>query len=276
MQIMRRQLGVMDFKPLKPLFLACASSAQATAPSSQGAPPVLSPLFRANRMPRLSLALPALVERLKQGYGFVTSGKFAEALDTFVHIAHAITLTVVKDRQQVSEIKELIGICREYISAMRLEMERKKMTEAPKQIALAAYFTHCNLQATHTMLSLRSAMTTAYKLKLPKAAAGFARRLIELNPRPEISTQARKVIQFGEAAAGDEFSFDYDERNPFVVCGISFVPIYRGSPMARCTFCKAPYLPSHKGKPCVICLIGEIGGDAPGLEEAYVLDVHSS
>jgi len=136
---------------------------------------------------------------------------------------------------------------------------------------LAAYFTHCKLQPSHSILALRSAMNAAFKAKLFKSAASFGRRLLELNPKPEISTSARKVVQHGDANPTEAFEYRYDERNPFVVCAISFVPIYRGSPLLKCTYCKANYLPEHQGAPCILG-IGEVGGTAPGLDEAYCLD----
>jgi len=240
---------------------------------SLATPSLLSPLCRSPLgMPRLCLSLPLLVDRLKAAYTMVTNGKFNEALDAFVFIICAIAVVTVKSKQQVHEAKELLSICREYITALKLELLRKKTTEPTRQMELAAYFTHCNLQASHTMLSLRSAMTAAFKLKLLKSASSFARRLLELNPRPDISTQARKVIQICEATPTDAFEYRYDERNPFVVCNVSMVPIYRGSALIRCTYCKAAFLPEYAGKLCTICSMGEIGGDAPGLEEASILD----
>jgi len=272
MQLMRRQLGIVDFAPLKPLFLSIAAASHAVAPGLPSAPPLLAPLTRAGALPRLCVTLPSLVERLKAAYALVTGGKFPEALEAFGGIVCATTLTVVESRQQVGELKELLNICREYLTAIRLELARKQETEPKRQIELAAYFTHCNLQPTHTMLSLKSAMGVAFKLKLLNSAGSFARRLLELNPRPEFSTQARKVIQLAEQTPGEAFSFDYDERNPFVLCNASLTPIYRGTvSIARCTLCKAAYLPAHKGEQCRTCKLGEVGGDAAGLDETAVL-----
>ena len=172
---------------------------------------------------------------------------------------------------QVGELKELMTICREYATAMRLELARKTATDPKRSMELAAYFTHCNLQPTHIMLSLKSAMSLAFKLKLLTSAGAFARRLLELNPRPEFSTQARKVIQLAEQTPGDAFTYDYDERNPFVLCNAELVPIYRGSSFVRSTLCKATYKEKYKGETCRTCRIGEIGGDAAGLDEAALL-----
>ena len=271
MQMMSRQLGIINFTPLKPYFLALAASSLGVLSTSSSTPPLLVPLMRSPTMPRLAVTLSSIVERLKQGYQIVTAGKFPEALELFTGILTACAVTVVSSRQEVSHLKELMGICRDYITALNLELLRKKTTDPKRSIELAAYFTHCNLQPAHTMLALKMAMTAAYKNKLFNYASSFARRLLELNPKQEISTQARKVIQLCDANPTDAFKLDYDERNPFVICPISFVPIYRGSQMVRCTYCKSACLPEHKGK-LGPCGMGEIGGEAPGLEESYCLD----
>ena len=274
MSLMKRQLGIVDFAPLKPLFLSLAAASHAVAPGfPPSAPPLLAPLTRSGQMPRLCVTLPSLVDRLKAAYALVTGGKFPEALEAFQGIVYAATLTVVESRQQVGELKELLNICREYLTAIRLELLRKQTTGDNKRaMELAAYFTHCNLQPTHTMLSLKAAMGFAFKLGLATSAGSFARRLLELNPRPEISTQARKVIQISEQKPGDAFKYDYDERNPFVLCNATMTPIYRGSvAIARCTLCKAAYLPQHKGEKCQTCGLGEVGGEAAGLDEVAVL-----
>ena len=273
MQLMRRQLGIIDFTPLKDLFLAVASASHAVSPGVPSAPPLLAPLMRGggSSLPRKCITLPLLVEKVKAAYAQVTAGKFVDAQDSFRNILYSITLTIADTRQQVSELKELMGICMEYLTALRLEVAKGKTTDNKRKIELAAYFTHCNLSPAHTLLSLRSAMTMAYKLKLFKSAGSFARRLLELNPKPDIATTARKIVQVAESNPTDEFEFDYDERNPFVVCAADLVPIYRGSALVRCSLCKANYQPKHKGKKCDICLISEVGGEAAGIDEQSVL-----
>jgi hypothetical protein len=46
------------------------------------------------------------------------------------------------------QIKELVGICKEYVIALRCELKRKELKEddMARAAELAAYFTHCNLQ----------------------------------------------------------------------------------------------------------------------------------
>jgi len=221
----------------------------------------------------LSFNLQTLIEgRLKSAYKSTTAGKFGEALLNFVYVVHALPLIVVDSKKEANEAKELLGICREYVTGLRLELQRKELAAAPnggdgvRQTELAAYFTHCNLQAVHLMLVLRSAMNCAYKIKNYQTAASFARRLLELEPPAEVSTQAKKVVKFAEQNNENASQLNYNERNPFVTCGISFVPIYKGSAAVNCPFCQAAFLPEHKGKLCPTCKLAQIGRDAGGMQ----------
>mmetsp|Transcript_28239 Transcript_28239/g.86286 ORF Transcript_28239/g.86286 Transcript_28239/m.86286 type:complete len:95 (+) Transcript_28239:3631-3915(+) len=81
-------------------------------------------------------------------------------------------------------------------------------------------------------------------------------------PRP--FSQARKVIQNCETDLNDEIQIAYDERNPFVICNKSFGPIYRGSELTHCSYCKAAYLPQFKGIVCEGCTMGLVGGEGTG------------
>lgn len=51
-----------------------------------------------------------------------------------------------------------------------------KEEDAARNMELAAYFTHCSLQPTHTALSLRNAMTIFFKAKNFATCAHFCRR----------------------------------------------------------------------------------------------------
>lgn len=59
----------------------------------------------------------------------------------------------------------------------------------PSVHQMAAYFTHSNLQPVHMILVLRTALNLFFKLKNFKTAATFARRLLELGPKPEVAQQ---------------------------------------------------------------------------------------
>ena len=96
----------------------------------------------------------------------------------------------------MDEVRELLGIAREYAVALRIEMKRKEHKEDPVRAAeLAAYFTHSMMQPIHASLALRSAMSLFFKLKNFNTAANFCRRLLELNPPVKVAQQAKQVLQ---------------------------------------------------------------------------------
>ena len=119
----------------------------------------------ANTLPAVPFTLTALVDFLKAGYRYFHKGKFDDARKSFDSIVHSIPLVVVDTRSEEMEVKQLLDICREYITALRLQSARKEGKtggEEPKRLAeLAAYFTNCKLQPAHLALALDVAMSSA-------------------------------------------------------------------------------------------------------------------
>ncbi|KPJ05407.1 Coatomer subunit alpha [Papilio xuthus] len=221
-------------------------------------------------LPVITMKLNELVSQLQQCYQLTTAGKFAEATERLRGIAQAVPLLLVPGKQELAEAQQLLAICREYLLGLQMETARKAMPkstieEQKRTCEMAAYFTHCKLQPVHQILTLRTALNMFFKLKNFRTAASFARRLLELGPRPEVAQQARKILQACEMTPNDEHQLLYDEHNPFTICGISYKPIYRGKPEEKCPLCGASFFPEHKGKLCIICGVAEIGKDVIGL-----------
>ena len=153
----------------------------------------------------------------------VQGGKFNDSKAAFVDVLHKIPLVVATAPQEQSEMKEMLTICREYITAIRIKDAMSKAAADPvRSTELAAYFTHCNLQPVHLLLALRSAMGTAFKHKNYILAAGFARRLLELpdmssERNADLRNKAMKVRQKSEQMARNEPQVNYDETKTFVV-----------------------------------------------------------
>jgi len=272
MQSLNSQVGVINFAPLKQF---CIPQFMASHIYYPGVPVVQSLSSHLQRnwsetgpkggLPILIQTLQQLIERLKLAYSATTGGKFPEAEAQFLSILHSILLLVVNERQEISEVKELIGVCREYLLGIRLELTRRDSKDENRKVELAAYFTHCNLQTPHLTLSLMSAMTAAYKINNFQTAASFAKRLLDLGPKPEIVKKAKGVLQVYDKTPTNEHTLKYDERNPFVICGLSLIPIYKGNPLIRCPFCSTSYQLEHKGKVCTICKVSQIGAECSGL-----------
>ncbi|KAM1539897.1 hypothetical protein ACFX14_004688 [Malus domestica] len=53
--------------------------------------------------------------------------------------------------------------------------------------------------------------------------------------------------------------------NPFVVCGATYVPIYRGQKDVSCPYCSSRFVPDQEGKLCTVCDLSVVGSDASGL-----------
>ncbi|VVB12491.1 unnamed protein product [Arabis nemorensis] len=155
--------------------------------------------------------------------------------------------------------------CGEEDEEKRLKAKKatEEVTRHDNKSSIAAYFTHCNLQTPHLRLDLLSAMSVCYKAKNLATASNFARRLIEINPAVE--SQAKTARQAAERNMTDETNLNYDFRNPFVTCGATYVPIYRGQKDVSCPYCTARFVPGQEGNICTVCDLAVIGADASGL-----------
>ncbi|KAM7479344.1 hypothetical protein LguiA_027557 [Lonicera macranthoides] len=276
MQLLSRQLGIRNFTPLRSMFLDLHTGSHSYLRAFSSAPVLslavergwsesASPNVRGP--PALVFNFSQLEEKLKAGYKATTTGNFTGALRLFLSILHTIPLIVVESRREVDEVKELIVIVKEYVLGLRMELKRKELKDDPiRQQELAAYFTHCNLQKPHLRLALLNAMRVCFNAKNLSTAANFARRLLETNPTVENQAKsARQVLQAAEKDMRDVSQLNYDFRNPFVVCGATYVPIYRGQKDVSCPYCSSRFVPSQEGNICNICEIAVIGVDASGL-----------
>lgn len=151
------------------------------------------------------------------------------------------------------------------METLRKTLPKSTMEEQKRQCEMAAYFTHCNLQPIHQILTLRTALNMFFKMKNYKTASSFAKRLLELGPRQEVAQQARKILQACDANLVDELQLQYDEHNPFNLCGITYKPLYRGKAEETCPLCGASYFPQFKGSICNVCEVAEIGKNSIGL-----------
>jgi coatomer protein complex subunit alpha (xenin) len=134
-----------------------------------------------------------LVAGIRDGYRSFQAGKFNDAKNAFGDVLTKIPLVVTDNKGEASEVKEILEICREYITGIRLRGAATECGEDPvRSTELSGYFTHCNLQPAHLLLALRSSMGVAFKHKNYIAAAGFARRLLEL---PDMSSERNAQLK---------------------------------------------------------------------------------
>lgn len=277
MRLLHDQVGVVQFGPYKPLFLQTYSRGRTcylglpSLPCLRGHPQRNWKEGGAKQgLPAVGLRLSDLISRLQQCYQLTTAGRFEDAVERFRAILLSVPLLVVDNKQEIAEAQQLITICREYIVGLTMETERKKLPketlEQQKRLCeMAAYFTHCSLQPVHMVLVLRTALNLFFKLRNFKTAAGFARRLLELGPKPEVAQQTRKILAACEKTLTDAHQLNYDPHNPFDLCAASFTPLYRGRPVEKCPLSGACYCPTYKGQVCRVTQVTEIGKDVIGL-----------
>lgn len=270
MKLLVVQIGVASFAPLKEAFMCAYSGCRGSFDAVPSMPLNTYYIPRPSNAESCStaLTLSLLRERFKYAQQRFQAAKFADASKLFSSILACIPLVVVKSNSEVDDCKKALSMAREYIIGLRLEGEGRKSKaegDGARQVLVAGLFTKCGMAAAHVQLALRAAMKTAYDTKNFGYAAGFARRLLELNPAPSLAQSARKVMQVADKNMSNASEVDYDERREFVVeCG-ALRPLYSGDPKEMCSYCGSCYAPEFKGIVCKICSIGGVGGRAEGL-----------
>merc|ERR550532_1358249 len=277
-RLLHDQVGVVDFTQYKQHFLSTFSRSS-TAYSALPSLPSLGQYPQSNwkeaghkqGLPAVGLKLADLVSRLQSAYQLTTSGKFTEAIASFRSILLSIPLLVVESKSEEQEAQQLLNICTNYLVGLSMETKRKELpkgtiAEQVRVCEMAAYFTHCSLQPVHQVLTLRTALNLFFRLKNYKTAGSFARRLLELGPKADVAQQTRKILQACDKNPTDEHKLEYDEHNPFDICGASFVPIYKGSDCVSSPLSGAKYVPQFKGEVCRVDGVSQIGKSVAGLK----------
>jgi len=281
-QLLNRQIATSNISSLKPHAVSLFLGSMAYLPGLSSTPSSRSLMTRESgtkagsgktmvSLPTLSLKMPPLLDSLKAAYKAFTNGAFTECRTFFESIVSSIPLISVASKQEGSELKELMDVCREYITALNIKNAVDENADnVVRSLELNAYFSHCGLQPSHLMMALNKAMSAAFKAKNFINAATFARKLLEVpdvsqEKHAETRTKAQKVIQKCEKEARNEYKINYDEMNPFVIDCASLSPIYRGSPVIKCPYCASSYSPAYKGNICRTCNISSVGLETLGL-----------
>ena len=204
-RLLHDQVGVVDFGPYKQHFMTNFARSRTSFLGISGLPsmngyPQSNWKEPKNGLPAVGTKLNDLVQRLQSCYQLTTGGKFTDAIEKFRAILLTVPLLVVENKQDESEAVQLREIAMNYLVGLTMETRRKELpkgtSEEQKRLCeMAAYFTHCNLQPVHQILTLRTACNLFFKLKNFKTAGSFARRLLELGPKPEVAQQTRKILQ---------------------------------------------------------------------------------
>lgn len=202
MQLLNRQVGAVNFAPLKPRFLEIYEASKTYLPATAGLPPLLNYVRRnvEEADPRSVLPIiPRDLETisnvdLQEGYAAMRSNKLEDGVKIFRGILHCILVNVVSSQSEVAEAKKIIDTAREYILAMSIELERRALgTDTPEKLKrsleLAAYFTIPKLEVAHRQLALMAAMKFCFQNKNFLSALSFANRIIANGGNPKLIEQ---------------------------------------------------------------------------------------
>ncbi|OMJ25613.1 Coatomer subunit alpha [Smittium culicis] len=288
MNLLNSQLNAASFESLKDIFLEIYSSSRSLLPACPSAPELSIPLIvsttssdsfsrvRQLTCPAKLVTLNSLINSLQVAYKTTTAGKFSDAVTLFRNILLRLPFLVLQLKSEIEEANQMVSICREYILGLLIEKSRREIsagsnTSTPnlsgdsssspalaRQLELACYFTHCKLQPVHEQLSLRSAMSLAYKLKSYKTSGIFAQRLIDLAPPAKVAQQANQILTICNQQSRDSVQVNYNHLNPFVVCAKTFTPIYLGTEYLECKFCGACYSTSNDKIICEVCTVSKV------------------
>jgi coatomer protein complex subunit alpha (xenin) len=214
MQLLNRQLGAVNFEPLKPRFLEVYQATKTYLPASAGLPPLVNYVRRTidETDPRKVLPIiPRDIESLatgdlQKGYELVRANKLEDGARIFKGILHALFVNTVSTASEVEEAKKLITSASEYSVAMAIELSRRKLgtneeiAKSPEKLKrsleLSAYFTIPKLEVAHRQLALASAMKLSYANKNLNSALSFANRMLANGGSAKILENVYITIHF--------------------------------------------------------------------------------
>ena len=205
MQLLNRQVGAVQFEPLKPRFLEIYQSSKSYLPANAGLPPIVNYVRRTIDETDSRKFLPVIPRNLEvlanvelpEGYTAMRTNKLETGVITFRNLMQSLLVNVVSSQAQVDEAKALIAKSMEYALAMTIELERRRLAasggeaeeQLKRQLELSAYFTMPKLEVAHRQLALMAAMKLAFSNKQYSSALSFANRILANGGAPKLVDQ---------------------------------------------------------------------------------------
>lgn len=196
MQLLNRQLGAVNFEPLKPRFFEIYLATKTYLPASASLPPLVNYVRRTvdetdprKVLPIIPRDLESLAANdLQKGYEAMRGNKLEDCARIFKGMLHALLVNVVSTASEVDEAKRLITTASEYSVAMAIELSRRKLgtseeiAKSPEKLKrsleLSAYFTIPKLEVAHRQLALQNAYKLAFANKNYNSALSFTNRIL--------------------------------------------------------------------------------------------------
>ncbi|KAB5533560.1 coatomer WD associated region-domain-containing protein [Coniochaeta sp. 2T2.1] len=284
MQLLNRQVGAVNFAPLKPRFLEVYQATRTYLPASAGLPPLVNYVRRNVEETDPRKVLPIVprdleylaANDLQRGYDAMKGNKLEDGLKIFKGILQAILVNAVTSDSEVTEAKKLIASASEYAVAMAIEVSRRQLgtndvvTKKPellkRSLELSAYFTIPKIEVPHRQLALLNAMNLAMRSKNYNTALSFANRILANGGASKIVETAKKTKAQCERNPHDAVEIEFDQFAEFEICAASHTPIYSGTAFEECAFDGSKYHAKYKGTVCAVCEVCEVGKHGSGLK----------
>lgn len=166
--LLRQQLGITDYAPFKQLFVDVYTLSKVKMQTM----PHTSPLdyrLRFIDQPIVCLTLQMLQKMFTKGKEMTTQGDFVGAILAFRNCLQSIPLLAVTSDQALADVKKLTALLVEYITAMRVEIERKRLLteksdDTVRMAELSCYMTLCGMDKAHKFLVYKNALQNNYKI----------------------------------------------------------------------------------------------------------------
>lgn len=271
--MLHKQLGVVDFEPLRKRFLEVFQASKLYLPGVDDLPSMKT-FIRAdndednpNKFAPYVPGFENLEDRLALGFKQFKANNLESAISTFRDIIYTIAVITVEDEQQEAKCTDVLTVCREYILGLSIELARRTLdpSEVKRNLELAAYFTRAKLQSPHRINALQVAMTQSFKNKNFASASYFASELLSISSTGQRAEQAQKLKAKADSVSSDAIEIDFDPYAEFDICAATFTPIYKGSSSVTEALVGAKYHPEEQGNICKITGITAIGAQASGL-----------
>ncbi|EDU41438.1 coatomer subunit alpha [Pyrenophora tritici-repentis Pt-1C-BFP] len=285
MQLLNRQVGAVNFAPLEERFQEIYQATRTFLPATPNMPSLVNYVRRTVDETDSRKILPIIPRDLESilatdlaaGKQWLLKNKLEDGVAALKKLLQLLMVNVVSSQAELSDAKKAINTATQYILAMSIELERRKLlngatdisglSDADKKRALelSAYFTVPELEGPHNSIPLSAAMTFAQKNKQLNTALNFANALLDRTGNAKMKEQAKRVKTIAERNPSDVIEIDFDQFADFDICAASYTPIYSGMPSVTSPYSGAKYHARYKGTVCRIDGITQIGAPASGL-----------
>ncbi|ODV58772.1 coatomer subunit alpha [Ascoidea rubescens DSM 1968] len=271
-QLLNRQLGIVNFEPLRKRFLEVYQCSKLYLPANEGLPSINAFIRKEGSDEKplpFIFGFDDLDKKVQEGYRLFKVNNLKDAIEIFREIIYTIVVLGVSDKEEETKCVDILHLCREYILGLSIELARRSLAPSPENVKrnleLAAYFTKVKLHPSHRVNALQVAMTQSFKNKNFSSASYFAGEFLKIVRSGARAETAKKIKNKADQIGKDSIEIDFDPYTEFDICAKSFVPIYKGSRFVTEALVGAKYQTSEEGKLCSITKISQIGAPASGL-----------